>query len=73
MGRNCFCDIMRFLRLDMWSARVSRLQTALISAIWDKFTENYIVCYKPGENVTVDNNYSHLKPAADLYNTTYGQ
>ena len=41
----------------MRSTRLSRSQTdkfALISAIWDKFIENCIVCYKPGENITVD-------------------
>ena len=48
---------MRFLRFDLRSTRLSRLQTnkfALISAVWDKFVENCIVCYKPGENITVD-------------------
>ena len=57
MGRNRFCEIMRFLRFDLRSTRLSRLQTnkfALISAVWDKFVENCIVCYKPGENITVD-------------------
>ena len=57
MGRNRFCEIMRFLRFDLRSTKLSRLQTnkfALISAVWDKFVENGIVCYKPGENITVD-------------------
>ena len=48
---------MRFLPFHMRSTRLSRLQTdefALISAIWDKFVENCILCYKPGENITVD-------------------
>ena len=57
LGRNRFCEIMRFLRFDLRSTRLSRLQTnkfALISAAWDKFVENCIVCYKPGENITVD-------------------
>ena len=57
MGRNRFCEIMRFLRFDLRNTRLSRLQTnkfALISAIWDKFVENSIVCYKPGENSRVD-------------------
>ena len=56
MGRNRFCEIMRFLRFDLRSTRLSRLQTnkfALISAVWDKFVENSIVCFKPGENITV--------------------
>ena len=57
MGRNRFCEIIRFPRFDMWSITLSRLQMdkfALISAVWDKFIENRIVCYKPGENITVD-------------------
>ena len=48
---------MRFLRFDMQSTRLCRLQTdkfALISAAWSKFIENCIVCYKVGENITVD-------------------
>ena len=57
MGRNRFCEIMRFLRFDLRSTKLPRLQTnkfALISAVWDKFVENCIVCYKPGENITED-------------------
>ena len=57
VGRNRFCEIMRFLRFDLRSTRLSRLQTnkfAFISAVWDKFVENCIVCYKPGENITGD-------------------
>ena len=49
----------------MRSTRLSRSQTdkfALISAIWDKFIENCIFCYKPGENITMD----ELKPAANF-------
>ena len=48
---------MRFLRFHMRSTKLSRLQTdkfALISAVWDRFIENSIVCYKPEENITVD-------------------
>ena len=26
----------------------------MLSAVWHKFIENCIVCYKPGENITVD-------------------
>ena len=57
MDRICFCNITRFLRFDMRSTRVSRLQTdkfALISTVWDKFIENCTVCHKPEENITVD-------------------
>ena len=76
MGRNCFREIMRFLRFDMRSARLFRLQTdkfALISAVWDKFIENYIVCYKPGENIAVNKQLFPTKACCRLYNTTYGQ
>ena len=48
---------MRFFRFDTRSIRPSRLQTdkfALISAVWDKFIKNWIVCYKLGENITMD-------------------
>ena len=41
----------------MPNTRLSRLQTdkfALISTVWDKFIESCIVCYKPGENITVN-------------------
>ena len=57
MGRNRFCEIIRFLQFDMRSTRLSRRQTdkfALIFAVWDKFIENCIVCYKPGENIKMD-------------------
>ena len=48
---------MRFFRFEMRSTRLSRLQTdkfALILAVWDKFIKNCIVCYKPKENITED-------------------
>ena len=41
----------------MRTTRLSRLQKdrfALISAVWDKFIENCIVCYKPAENITMN-------------------
>ena len=41
----------------MQSTRLSPLQTdkfVLILAVWDKFIENCLVCYKPGENITED-------------------
>ncbi len=41
----------------MKSSRSQRLQTdklALASEVWRSFIENAILCYKPGENVTVD-------------------
>ncbi|GBP10064.1 hypothetical protein EVAR_77499_1 [Eumeta japonica] len=52
-----FKVIMKFLRFDHRSERSSRLQQdkfALISDVWKKFIENCLSCYKPGENVTVN-------------------
>ena len=52
MGRNRFCKIMRFFRFDMRSTRLSGPQSkklALISAVWDKFVDNFINYYKPGK------------------------
>ncbi len=57
MSRNRFKEILRFIRFDMKSSRSQRLQTdklALASEVWRSFIENAILCYKPGENVTVD-------------------
>ncbi|GBP98328.1 PiggyBac transposable element-derived protein 4 [Eumeta japonica] len=57
MPRDRFKEIMKFLRFDHRSERSSRLQQdkfALISDVWKKFIENCLSCYKPGENVTVD-------------------
>ena len=64
MGKNRFCEIMRFLQFDLRNTRLSRLQTnkfAMISAVWDKFVENCIVCYKPGKNITVDEQLFSIK------------
>ena len=50
-------EIIRFFQFDMRSTRLSRLQTdkfALIFTNWDKLIEKCIVCYKPGENTTED-------------------
>ena len=57
MSRNRCREIMRFLRFDLCSTRSARLQTdkfALISDIWNRFVDNSISCYKPGENITID-------------------
>ena len=48
---------MKFFPFDMLSTRLFRLlidKCALISAVWNKFIENCIVCYKTGENITVN-------------------
>ena len=57
LSRNRFCKITRFLRFDKRNTRLSGLQTdkfVLISTTWNKFVENCMACYKPGENITVD-------------------
>ncbi len=57
MSCNRFKDILRFIRFDMKSCRSQRLQTdkfLLASEVWRSFIENSILCYKPKENVTVD-------------------
>ncbi|XP_074485815.1 uncharacterized protein LOC141764447 isoform X1 [Sebastes fasciatus] len=57
MSRNRFREIMRFLRFDKKKTRRARLQDdkfALVSATWNKFVQNSIACYKPGANITID-------------------
>ncbi|XP_071039876.1 piggyBac transposable element-derived protein 4-like [Parasteatoda tepidariorum] len=57
MSRDKFMEILRFIRFDKRNQRSQRLKTdkfALISLIWDKFIQNSQACYKPGENLTVD-------------------
>ena len=50
MRRNDFAEIMRFIRSDKMSERSQRLRTnkfAMVSTVWDQFTENSQNCYKP--------------------------
>ena len=57
MSRNRCREIMRFLRFDLRSTRSTRLQTdkfALILDISNRFVDNCMSCYKPGENITID-------------------
>ncbi|XP_056120044.1 piggyBac transposable element-derived protein 3-like [Rhinichthys klamathensis goyatoka] len=57
MSRNRFQEIMRFLRFDKRETRRTRLRDnkfALMSDVWDKFVQNCIACYKPGADITVD-------------------
>ena len=57
MSRDRFKEIMRFLRFDVKQTRSLRLQTdkfALASEMWNRFINNSILCYKPGENITID-------------------
>ena len=57
MARNRFIEMMRFLRFDYKQTRSHRLATdklALISTIWNIFVENRLKHYRPGTNITVD-------------------
>lgn len=57
MSRDRFCEISRFLRFDIKSTRPTRIKQnkfALISEVWNRFIENCISCYKPGQNITID-------------------
>uniref|UniRef100_A0A3B3SZ47 PiggyBac transposable element-derived protein domain-containing protein n=1 Tax=Paramormyrops kingsleyae TaxID=1676925 RepID=A0A3B3SZ47_9TELE len=57
MSRNRFQEIMRFLRFDKKETRRTRIQDnkfALVSEIWERFVQNSIACYKPGVDITVD-------------------
>ena len=55
---------MRFLCFDLCSTRSTRLQTdkfGLISDVWNRFVNNSISHYKPGENITIDEQLSLTK------------
>ena len=57
MPRNRYREIMRYLRFDNKNNRRARLSNdkfALVSDVWDGFVTNSIACYKPGANITVD-------------------
>ena len=57
MPRNRFLEIMKYLRFDLRTTRSVRLQAdkfALASEPWNRFIANSILCYKPGENITID-------------------
>ena len=57
MSRNRFSEIQRFLRFDLKVTRSQRLEDdkfALASEVWNRFIANSIMCYKPGPNITVD-------------------
>ena len=57
MSRDRFCEIMRYLRFDIRSTRSARLQTdkfALASDVWNNFITNSQRCFKPGENIAID-------------------
>jgi hypothetical protein len=61
--RNSFCEIMWYFRLDEKSTHSIHWQTdkfALVSVVWNKFTENCFICSKPGKHTTA---YKWLSPA----------
>ncbi|XP_047224113.1 uncharacterized protein LOC124869915 [Girardinichthys multiradiatus] len=57
MPRNRFFEIKRYLRFDNKDTRKERIQTdkfAAISDIWQRFVQNCVSSYSPGQHVTVD-------------------
>ena len=57
MSRDRCKELLKFIRFDIRSSRIQRVQSdkfALISTIWNRFIENCISCYRPGVNITVD-------------------
>ena len=57
MARNRFIEIMKFLRFDYKQTRSHRLvsdKLVLISTVWYTFVGNCLRHYKPGANITVD-------------------
>lgn len=53
MSRNRFREIMRFLRFDQKDTSESDM-FVLISEVWDRLIKNSIACFKPGAEITVD-------------------
>lgn len=57
MSRRDFCEILRYIRFVQKNQRSQCLKTgkfALVSVVWDKFIKNSQICFKPGANITVD-------------------
>jgi len=57
MSRNRFREILRYLRFDLKRTRSRRLQSdkfAMVSEEWQSFIDNYFLCYRPGQNLTAD-------------------
>ena len=63
-----FFDLICGVRDYLDVRRIVSYSFALISAIWDKFFKNCIVCYKPGENIAVDEQLFPTKATANLCN-----
>ena len=57
MARNRFREILQFWRFDMRSTRSIRLKAdkfALVSDLWNRFVDNCISSYKPGQTSLTD-------------------
>ena len=57
MSRNIFREILRYLKFDLKRTRSQCLQSdkfALASEVWQKFIDNCLPCYRPGQNLTAD-------------------
>ena len=64
MARNRFIEIMRLLRFDYKQTRSHRLATdklALISTISNTFVRNCLEHYRPGTNITVNEQLFYTK------------
>ncbi|KAK7891608.1 hypothetical protein WMY93_023571 [Mugilogobius chulae] len=71
MPRSRYRDIMRHLRFDRREERMARLSTdkfALATDVWQWFVANSIRCYRPSDNLTVDEQLFRRKPAVALPN-----
>ena len=57
MSRDRCKELLKFIRFDVRSSRIQRVssdRSALISTFWNRLIANRITCYKPGANITVD-------------------
>ncbi|KAK7893686.1 hypothetical protein WMY93_022838 [Mugilogobius chulae] len=57
MPRSRYRDIMRYVRFDRREERMARLSTdkfTLATDVWQWFVANSICCYRPSDNLTVD-------------------
>ncbi|XP_041694792.1 uncharacterized protein LOC121533094 isoform X1 [Coregonus clupeaformis] len=64
MPRNRLREIMRYLRFDARETRRMRLETdkfALVSEVWNAFVHNCVTSYKPGVNITVEEQWFPTK------------
>ena len=57
MSRDRYRETLKFIRFDVRSTRSQRLMTdkfALVSTMWNRFIENCKASYRPGENITIN-------------------